>query len=189
MGVLLAGCGGGAATPRPQQSLVTLDFSPLPTLAPLPSPNRTPFVSHLPASWPVGWDTAFCTAFSDLTVAHELVIDIERALADNNRSDAQGLADELNQTAPIATREINGLKDWEPAATAKTDLAGMLDLDTQAAQAYHDYFHNHVNTALRDARQLRNQVSKQVGPANQQLSQIAATGLSCPGHDLKLESF
>lgn len=189
LGVVLSGCGGTSATTRPQASLLTLEFSPLPTLAPLPSVNRTPTVSRLPASWPVGWDTAFCTAFGDLTVAHELVIDIERATADDNKSDAQGLADELNQTAPVATKEVTGLKDWEPAAEVKATLVGMLALYTQAADSYHRYFHDGVKSALHDARQTRNQVAKQVNKANQQLAQLAATGLTCPGSDLKLESF
>jgi len=184
-------CGGSTPTTRPSASLITLDFTPLPTLAPPPSvaASRTPRASTVAPTWPAGWDVAFCNAFADTTVAHELIIDIERALADNNRSDAQGLAAELAQTTPIASNEINRLSDWEPSAELKADLAQMLDLDSQAADAYTSYFKDGVKSGLRDARQLRTQVSRQVAPANEQLASLAALGLTCPGTDLKLETF
>lgn len=186
----VVGCGGSSATERPQQSLAIVDYSPLPTLPVVrPSANATPRPSTIAPGWPVGWDVSFCTAFADLTVAHQLVIDIERAISDNSRSDAQGLSNELAQTAPVASDEVTGLKDWEPAADLKTQLTNMLDLDLQAAHAYQSYFNDDVKTALKQARQLRNQVSKAVGPANTQLQQLAASGLSCPGQDLKLETF
>jgi len=187
---VVVACGGTSGSPGPSPSLLTLDFTPLPTVAPVsPSASGTPRPSTLPASWPIGWDVSFCTAFADLTVAHELVIDIDRAIADNNKSDAQGLANELAQTAPIATSEVTNLKVWEPATELKTDLTNMLSLDGQAATSYQSYFNDGVKTALRDARQTRNQVSKAVNPANTQLQQLAATGLSCPGTELKLETF
>lgn len=190
VGLLTIGCGGASSTARPSASLVTLDFTPLPTVTPgSASATRTARPSTLPASWPVGWDVSFCTAFADLTVAHELVIDIERAIADDNSKDAQGLADELAQTAQVATGEVSKMKDWEQAAEAKTTLANLLSLDEQAATAYRSYFNDDVKSGLRQARQARNQVSKAVGPANEQLQQLAAIGVSCPGTDLKLESF
>jgi hypothetical protein len=190
VGAIVLACGSGTPTARPSPSLVTLDFTPLPTNQ-LPSltPSRTPKATAITGSWPVGWDVAFCNAFADSTVAHELVIDIERAIADDNRTDAQGLANELAQTTPIASTEVTKLNDWAPAADVKTDLTTVLDLDTQAATAYQSYFNDDVKSALRQARQLRNQVSKQVGPINDALDALSAQGLSCPGTDLKLESF
>ena len=137
----------------------------------------------------MGWDVSFCTAFADATVAHQLVIDIERAIADENRSDAQGLANELAQTAPVAATEVTKLKVWDPATQLVTDMSTMLDLDTQAAAAYQSYFNDGVKTALKQARQLRTQVSKQVDPTNKQLQSVASLGLSCPGTDLQFESF
>jgi hypothetical protein len=122
-------------------------------------------------------------------VAHELVIDIERAIADDSKADAQGLANELAQTTPIASSEVTKLNDWAPAADAKAALTSMLDLDTQAATAYQRYFNDDVKSELRHARQLRNQVKKQVGDANDALQALAAQGLSCPGTDLTLEEF
>jgi len=190
VGAVVLACGGTTSTARPSASLVTLDFTPLPTSAlPSPSATRTPARSTLPASWPVGWDVSFCTAFADLTVAHQLVIDIERAIADESPTDAQGLSNELAQTAPVAGNEVTNLKDWAPAADLKTSLMALLDLDTQAAAAYQSYFNDGVKSALHAARQLRNQVSRQVAPINEQLQLLADTGLSCPGADLALETF
>ena len=187
LGTVVVACGGTSGSPRPSPSLITLDFTPRPSVS-LPSvaPTRTAAPSTL-ASWPVGWDVTFCTDFADVTVAHELVIDIERAIADDNRTDAQGLANELAQTAPIAASEITRMKDWVPATDLKTGLSALLDLDTQAAAAYQSYFNDGVKAALKQARQLRNQVGKQVPSANDQLQQLTDLGLSCPGRDLKLE--
>jgi hypothetical protein len=190
VGALVVACGGSSSSPRPSPSLVTLDFSPIATAAgATPTATRTPLRSTLAASWPVGWDVAFCTAFADATVAHELVIDIERAIAEDNKSDAQGLANQLGDTTPIASSEITRLNDWAPAADLKANLASLLDLDSQAAAAYRSYFNDGVKSALHDARQLRNQVGKQVAPINEELQQLTALGMSCTGTDLKLESF
>jgi hypothetical protein len=89
----------------------------------------------------------------------------------------------------VASNEITALKEWTPADQVKTDLSAMLDLDKQAATAYQSYFNDNVKTALKQARQLRNQVSKAVDPANTHLAQLAALGLTCPGQTLTLETF
>jgi hypothetical protein len=183
-------CGGSTGSPRPSASLVALDFTPPPTLAP-PSirASRSPGIPATPPGWPIGWDIAFCNAFADTTVAHQLVIDIERAMADGSTSDAQGLANELARSAPIAANEVAHLKDWAPAADVKTTFTSILDLDGQAAAAYQSYFNDGVKTALKTARDLRHQVSKAVPAANDQLQQLAALGLNCSGSGLQLETF
>jgi len=167
-----------------------LDFTPLPSV-PLPSlvPTRTPAGPSIIPSWPVGWDISFCTAFNDVTVDHELVIDIERAIADGSQDDAQGLANQLAQTAPLTSSELTKLKDWAPATDLQASLVSLIDLDTQVGAAYQSYFNDGVKPALKQARQLRTQVGKQVTPINTQLQQLTHLGLSCPDHDLKLESF
>ena len=170
--------------------MTTLDFTPRPSAAGPSGPaSATPRRSTLPASWPVGWDVAFCTAFSDVNVAHELIIDIQRALDDGNRADAQGLANDLAQTAPLASNEVERMKEWEPSTQLKTDLTAMLALDLQAATAYQTYFTDDVRSALRDARQLRNQVGKQLTSINEELQALADLGVSCPGTTLALEKF
>jgi hypothetical protein len=65
----------------------------------------------------------------------------------------------------------------------------MLELDGQAADAYKSYFNDGIRSALREARQVRNQVGRQVAPANEQLATLTALGVACPGTDLKLEAF
>jgi hypothetical protein len=191
VGAVVIACGGSSASTRPQQSLSTFSFSPLPTLAiysPIVVPP-TPQSSTLARSWPVGWDTAFCNAFADFTVANQLVDDIERALADKSPSDAQGLANELAQSAPVASNEMTALKEWTPADQVKADLIAMLDLDKQAAASYQSYFKNNDKNALKQARQTRTQVSKAIGSANTHLSQLVALGLTCPGQTLTIETF
>jgi hypothetical protein len=192
LATLLGACGTGTATPHPSQSLVALEFTPLPTrpVVATARPSDSPEASSIIGGWPPGWDVGFCTAFTDITVAHELVIDIERAISDKNTSDAQGLANELAQTAPVAAAEISRIKDLAPATDLKTSLANLIDLDTQAATAYQSFFNDGVKTALKEARTLRNQVSKAVPQTNDQLQQPSALGLSCSsGADLKLETF
>ena len=188
--VVVVGCDMASSSTGPSPSLVNVDFSPLPSVA-LPSllPTKTPTGSTVIPSWPVGWDTSFCTAFSDLNVDHELVIDIERAIADGSPGDAQGLASQLVQTSAITSSELTKLKAWAPAASVQASLVSLIDLDGQVGDAYQSYFKDSVKGALKQARQLRTQVGKQVGPINTQLGQLAGLGLSCPGQGLKLESF
>jgi hypothetical protein len=190
VGALVGACGGATSSTRPSSSLTTLDFTPLPSAAGASvAPTGTPRRSTLPASWPVGWDVSFCTAFGDVTVAHELVIDIERAIAENNPTDAQGLANDLAQTAPLASNEVGRMKDWDPSAQLKLDLTSLLDLDAQAAATYQLYFTEGARTSLHDARQLRNQASKLVTPINEELHALSDLGVSCPGTDLALETY
>jgi len=190
LALVVIGCGTSSASPGPTRSLAPVDFSPLPSVA-LPSvvPTKTPARSTIIPSWPVGWDLSFCTAFGDLTVDHQLVIDIERAIADGSPGDAEGLASQLVQTAAITTSELTKLKAWAPAADVQARLLSLIGIDSQVGAAYQSYFKDSVKSALKQARQLRNQVSKQVGPINTQLGQLTALGLKCTSEGLKLETF
>jgi hypothetical protein len=186
--VLLAACESPSSTVRPSASLVELDFTPIPTLGGSASPGAE---SAPPsgAAWPPGWDVAFCTAFTDATVAHELVIDIERALDDKAADEAAALADELAQIVPLASDEIGRLRDWEPATEATGDLGALVELDGQAAEQYQAYFNDDGRPALRAARKVRKQVSKAVSGANEDLAALADMGVACPGANLELEAF
>jgi len=192
-GALLAGfvvgCGSAGETERPSASLITLEFTPQPTLsAATPTPAAATAQPSL-VSWPVGWDVSFCTAFTDVTVGHEIVIDIERALQDDAKDDASGLADQLAQTAPLAATEVEGMKEWADAEDVRTDLATLTDLQGQVATAYQTYFAEGGRRKLRQARQVRNQVSKAVPKVNENLAALADLGVSCPGVELELETF
>ena len=63
----------------------------------------------------------------------------------------------------------------------------MLDLDAQAATAYQSYFNDNVKTALKQARQLRNQVGKAGRSGQRPAQQAGRHGTRCPGTDLTFE--
>lgn len=186
--LVVAACDSPSGTARPSASLVELDFTPIPTQQALSSPGGG---SPTPISgvWPVGWDVAFCTALTDSIVTHELAIDIQRALQDDARQDAEGLAAELAETVPIATAAVNRIRDWEPATDVKADLTAMLELHAAVAEAYQAWFDDGGRQLGRAARQARNQVARAVPDTNDHLAQLAELGLSCPGTNLALEEF
>jgi hypothetical protein len=189
LAALMAACGSPTSSVRPSASLVELEFTLRPSGDPTESdePSGTP--EPTPGSWPVGWDVAFCTALTDLTVAHELVIDIERAIGEDARDDARGLTAELAEVAPIAAAEIERLRDWEPALELKTSLTELVELELAVAAAYQTWFDEGGRPLLRDARRARNQVGRAVPQVNEQLGALADLGLSCPGTTLELEEF
>ena len=182
-------CDSPTASNRPSQSLVPLDFTPIPSQSLSPTLGvATPEPTEAP--WPAGWDIAFCTALADATVAHELLIDIERALDDDAKDDAAGLAAELAQSAPLAATEVDELRNWEAAADVKAGLAALLDLDAQAGASYVTHFGPDGRKAdLREARKVRRQVKKALPDVNADLAALAEMGVSCPGASLALETF
>ena len=183
----VAGCEDASSTLRPSTSLLELEFTPQATIG---SGFASPTTAPTAPGWPAGWDVAFCTAFSDITVAHELVIDIERALGDKARDDAAGLAAELGQTAPLASDELGRVREWEPATAVIADFEALITLYAQAADEYTSYFGSDgQKSSLRDARKSRRQVAKAVPGINDDLQQLAAMGVACPGTNLSLETF
>ncbi len=186
LAVAVAACGSPTTTARPSASLVDLEFTFRPSNEP-PESGAADTPAPTQGSWPVGWDVAFCTALTDATVAHELVIDIERAIAEDARDDARGLTAELAQVVPIATTEIERLREWEPAADAKLALTDLLTLHAAVAAAYQAWFDEGGRPLLRDARRARTQVGRAVPDANAALAALADLGVSCPGVSLELE--
>jgi hypothetical protein len=189
LAVFAVACGAPSGTARPSASLITLEFTPLPTSAPV-TPTPAP-VGAAPSlvSWPVGWDISFCTAFSDVSVGHELVIDIERAIADDAKDDAAGLADQLAETTPVAAKEVDGMKEWSEAEDVKADFTALVELQGEVASAYQTYFSEGGRGKLRQARKARNQVAKAVPAINEHLAALVDLGVSCPGVQLQLETF
>jgi hypothetical protein len=188
VGVLLVACESPRSSARPSASLVELEFTARPSLAASGSSSAQPSAWPSVGAWPVGWDVAFCTAMTDATVAHELVIDIERALNDDAREDAAALVAELAEIAPIASNEITRLRDWEPAAAVKADMITLIALDMEVATAYQQWLTEGGRSLLRDARQARKAVGRAIPPANENLQALADLGLSCPGVRLELET-
>ena len=173
--VLLAagtlGCELPTSSDRPSPSLIDLPFTPIPS-ASASSSEAPPSAEPTEAAWPPGWNTAFCTAFADATVAHQLVIDVERAIQDSAPEDARALSHELTQTASLAGDEVDGLRTWDPAADVKADLAALLVLDAQVGGSYSAYFKDAHKSDLKAARQTRKQVRKAVAPANEHLAAL-----------------
>jgi len=177
-------CDTPAGTPRPSPSLIVLQFTPQPSRSASPTSSAAATF----ASWPIGWDVAFCEMFSDAIIAQQLIVDVERALDEDNRHDARLLADELTLTATHVTELLAELPDWSTAADADAGIATLMDLGARAGREYHDYFANDKRAALRRARHLRRQNADQVPPINDELEALADRGLACPGANLVLES-
>ncbi len=190
--VLLAaailGCDSPTSSNRPSPSLIDLPFTPIPS-ATASSSAAPQSAEPTEAAWPAGWNIAFCTAFADATVAHQLVIDVERAIQDSAPDDARALSHELTQTAALAGDEVDRLRTWDPAADVKDDLAALLVMDADVGESYSAYFKDGRKSDLKAARQTRKQVRKAIAPANEHLAALTEIGVSCPGSSLELETF
>ena len=184
---LLAGvlaCDEPARTPRPSPSLIVLPFSPQPSNT--NGPTQTPGASL--ATWPLGWDLSFCSMFEQAVIAQQLLVDVERAMAEGDNHDARLLADELVQVATDTTDLIGGLVDWSPAQGAVAGIAGLMDLGARAGTEYHSWFADDRRAALRRARDLRTENGTQVPTTNTELTDLADLGLTCPNTPLVLEA-
>jgi hypothetical protein len=183
--VVVVGCdGSGTRTPRPSPSLIILDFSP--------RPSGTAGASLSPGpgqgDWPAGWDASFCGMFAQAVDAQQLVVDVERALAEGDNHDARLLADELVQSANTAVSAIAALPSWSDATATVVAIAGLMDLGKRAGIEYQAWFADGKKAALRRARDLRIENGAQVPGANEGLANLAAAGLSCQDLPLVLEA-
>ena len=185
---LLAGvvaCDAPAKTPRPSPSLIVLPFTPQPsgTSGPTPTPGTSL------ATWPLGWDISFCAMFSGAVDAQQLVVDVERAMAEGNNHDARLLADELIQSAADTTALLTpALGAWLDAEGAIGGISTLMDLGARAGTEYHSWFADGKRAALRRARDLRLENGAQTPAVNTDLAALAGLGLSCPGTPLVLEA-
>lgn len=178
-------CESSRATPRPSPSLVILQFTPRPSRSLTPSPSALPSVT---ADWPIGWDVEFCQMFTDAVIAQQLVVDVERAMDEDNTHDARLLADELSAEAAHTTELLTALTPWPDAETASVGIAALMDLGGRAAAEYHTFFAEDKRAALRRARALRTENGAEVPGVNEELAALAEVGLSCPGNPLELEA-
>lgn len=177
-------CGGPAGTPRPSPSLIDLPSTPVPSLASgAPASPGTSF-----GSWPLGWDTAFCAMFRQAVDAQQLVVDVERALAEGANRDARLLAGELIVSADTAVDVIAALPVWSGATATVVAIAGLMDLGARSGTEYQAWFANGKNAALRRARDLRTENGTQVPAANAGLAGLADAGLTCQDVPLVLEA-
>ena len=181
----VAACDSAARTPRPSPSLIILDFSPRPSGT--ATASASPGTSVV-ARWPLGWDASFCAMFSQAVDAQQLLVDVERAMADGDNHDARLLADELTQSATGAEDAIAAMPEWSDAMTTLIAIAGLMDLGSRAGIEYHAWFADGKRAALRRARDLRTENGTQVPGANQGLADLAEAGLACQIMPLVLEA-
>lgn len=126
--------------------------------------------------------------FGQAVIAQQLLVDVERAIAEGNNHDARLLADELTQTATDTTELIGGLVEWPPAQDAVTGMASLMDLGARAGPEYHSWFADGKRAALRRARALRTENGGQVPITNTELATLADVGLTCTDTPLVLEA-
>lgn len=126
--------------------------------------------------------------FAEARIAQELLVDIERALAEDAQRDARGLARELGRVAQDAIVLMDDIPTWEDASEALLDIATLLDLGGQAATEYDTYFSEDSRPALRRARGLGRENGQGVPGANRALEDLAAAGVECPDGPLVLET-
>jgi hypothetical protein len=177
-------CDAPAGTPRPSPSLIDLPFTPSPTHT--NGAPASPGASF--GSWPPGWDTSFCDMFLKAIDAQQLLVDVERALADGDNRDARLLAGELIVSAGAGADAIAALPEWSGATATVVAIAGLMDLGERAGAEYQSWFANGKKAALRRARDLRIENGTQVPGANQGLAGLAAAGVACPDVPLVLEA-
>ena len=85
----IAACDEARSTLRPSASLLEVQFTPQPTRTSSARPTDEPTEDPTFVSLPVGWDDAFCAVLSGAVISQELIIDIERALEEENFRDAR----------------------------------------------------------------------------------------------------
>lgn len=183
---MAVGCDVPSTSPRPSPSLIEVEFTQRPTALSTATPAGS--ITPTLVSWPVGWDVAFCRLLGETVIAHELVIDVQRALDEGNQRDARLLAQELRDTAAAAQQSLAELADWQPAEDAVLAITTLLDLDARAGEQYGQHFAENSRAALRRARSLRREVAAEVPEANTELASLGQSGLSCPGINLQLET-
>ena len=98
--------------------------------------------------------------FNEAIIAQQLVVDVERAMAEGNTRDARLLADELTLTADHATELLAALSGWPQAESAAVGIAALMDLGSRAGIEYHSWFNDGKRAALRNARALRTETPR-----------------------------
>jgi hypothetical protein len=186
----VAACGEASTTIRPSASLAEVEFTLRPSRLPAtPRETLEPTAEPTFIAIPVGWDDAFCQLFGSVFIAQELIIDIERAIDEENVRDARGLSRDLQETAGEATELLADVPAWDDATEITEAMAGLTDLYTRAGDEYVAAYAEESRQALRRARALRKQVSQATPGVNEMLTDLTDTGVNCGDLELQLEEF
>jgi hypothetical protein len=187
--VAIVACEGATGSPRPSPSLVELDFTPQPS-ATVPStatPSPAASATREP-NWPTGWLEAFCAALTEAVIVQELVVDVERAMEEEDVRDARGLARDLTATATAALALTEQVPEWQGGEQAMTAISTLVSLGAQMGPEYEQYLTDESRGALRRARNLRRENAQAVPGANDELDSLTLGGVTCPSVALRLES-
>lgn len=171
----------GSPTLRPTVSPLGTSRAPTNPPTPITTPRPTP------TPWPAGWEEDFCAAFTELTVVHELVVDIPRAIDEDERDDALALARELRATAIATTELIEQLPSWERAEQAVAEMTRLADFGSRIGRQFVRHLDEGRRPALERAGELIDEMRPLAEEANATLADLASLGLSCPPHRLDLE--
>jgi hypothetical protein len=186
--LMTVACDSARNSPRPSASLLQVEFTPQPTLTPDATAEPTNEPSFV--SLPVGWDDAFCAVLADAIDGQQLVVDVERAINEENFKDARGLARDLREVSANGTALVANLPEWDQGQPAADSLEALIALHAQAGQAYGEALgSNPPRNALRDARRVRRQVGTKTPEVNAALADLATVGMACEGLEMQLEEF
>lgn len=188
--LLVAGCGSGSPSPRISPGLTSVTDDPV-TSSPSAAPRRPTAAPTSPpsGSWPRGWDTDFCAAFSEVVIAQELAVDVGRALDEDAREDALALSNELMGTSTAAAEMLGQLPEWRPAQELVERLASLMDLGERIGRNYGRYIENGREQALQRAQGFGADMGPIVDAALDELSELAEEeGLGCPEQEFVLEA-
>jgi hypothetical protein len=126
--------------------------------------------------------------FSEVAVAQELVVDVPRALEEDDSSDALALARELRATALGARELIEEVPAWDRAQPALTEMDRLSDMGARIGRYYIRFLDEGRRPARGRARDLTAEMPPIVEEANSMLDDLAALGVECPPRALSLES-
>ena len=185
--VTAVGCTEPTSSARPSSSLLEVEFTPRAT-EPDPAATDEPTEEPTFVAIPVGWDDGFCAIFADVAVAQELVIDVERAIDEENAKDAKGLARDLRDITADGVGLMEGLPEWEDAADATAAISSLLEMYGKAATEYLAFF-NEETANLRRARSVRRQISRATPAANDAFAELETLGIVCDDQALVIEEF
>jgi hypothetical protein len=183
---VVAACGTGTTSTPTLPPLVTpgstdITAPPIATVTPRPSASQP--------TRPAGWDDDFCTAFAEVVIAQQLARDIGRALGEDDRDDAAGLAHELGTTVEGIRALIGELPEWTGDDELLTALGALLDEDEQLVTFYLRYLEQDRAPALDRAHGVEVVLREQAVPAVETaLAKLARQGLTCPGLSFDLET-
>jgi hypothetical protein len=185
---LVAACG-ASVTPTATSTSPTL--SPRLTASAPPGLSQTPATAPPSATAlprPAGWDATFCAAYTDIVVAQELARDIGRALDEDSKQDAIGLARELEATVVGVRTTLTALPAWPGGEQLLSAVNAMLDTDEELVTNYLRFLEENRDPALDRAHERETALREEIVPAVEvALAELAAAGFSCPGLNFTLD--